>query len=198
MPEEPSHPLLARRFFDLFDDVYFPGRWHLGSPIDAEDREADDFGYFTQGHAVKDPGPLRIHCTVPGTPLDYSLGGLNVPIVHARVAEVFARLAPHAVQLLPVEIEGQPAPYFILVVTRTIRCIDEAASRIERWKPEDGVPELVGQYASVRGMHIDRARVGDEQLFRLQDWEVDIIVSEELKDALERSHATGLKFTEVP
>jgi hypothetical protein len=195
---ERSRPSASRRFFDLFDDVYVPGRWHLGSPIDAEGRETDDFGYFTRGHAVKDSGPLRIPCTASGTPLDYSLAGLNVPIVHARVAEVFTRLAPHAVQLLPVEIDGQPDPYFILVVTRLVRCIDESASVIERWTKENGVPEMVGEYMSVRNLHIDWSRVGDEQLFRLQDWEVVILASEELKDALERSKATGLKFTEVP
>ncbi|MFP2912650.1 imm11 family protein [Pyxidicoccus sp. 3LFB2] len=189
---------MPRWFFDLFDDVSVPGRWHLGSPVDAEGREADDFGYFTQGHAVKAPGPLRISCTEPGTPLDYSLGGLNVPIVHARVAEVFTRLAPQAVQLLPVEIEGQSEPYFILVVTRRVRCIDESASEIERWTEANGVPEVVGEYMSVRDLHIDKSRVGNEQIFRLQDWEVVILVSEELKDALERSQATGFKFTEVP
>lgn len=187
-----------RRFFDLFDDVYVPGRWHLGSPIDAEGRAADDFGYFTQGHAVKDPGPLWIPCTVPGAPLDYSIGGLNVPIVHARVAEVFTRLVPHAVQLLPVEIEGQAASYFILVVTRLVHCIDEKASEIERWTEENGVPEMVGEYMSVRNLHIDRSRVGEEHLFRLKDWEVVILVSEELKTALEHINATGVKFTEVP
>lgn len=189
---------MPRRFFELYDDVYFPERWHLGSPVDAQGKEADDFGYFTQGHAVKDPGPLRIPFDVPGRPLDYSLGGMNVPIAHARVAEVFSKLAPQDVQLLPVEIEEQPDPYFILVVTRTLRCIDEAASRIERWKPEDGVPEMVGQYASVRGMRIDKSRVGeDARVFRPQGWEVDLILAEELKDELERIQATGVKFTEV-
>jgi hypothetical protein len=186
------------RFFDLFDDVYAPGRWHLGSPIDATGKEVDDFGFFTQGHGVKDPGPLRIPCTEPGTPLDYSIGGLNVPIVHARVAEVFTRLAPHAVQLLPVEIEGQTEPYFILVVTRVVRCIDETVSEIVRWTEEDGIPDMVGVSRSVRNLHIDKSRAGNEHLFRLQDWEVGILVSEPLKDALERSRATGLTFTEVP
>ncbi|WP_164019055.1 imm11 family protein [Pyxidicoccus trucidator] len=186
------------RFFRLFDDVYFPERWHLGSPIDAHGKEADDFGYFTQGHAVADPGPLRIPFNVPGRPLDYSLAGLSVPIVHARVAEVFTRLAPQDVQLLPVEIEEQSEPYFILVVTRRIQCIDETASKIERWEPEDGVPEMVGRYRSVEDMRIDKGRVGAAQVFRPEGWEIFVIVSEGLKEALERSQATGVKFlTEV-
>jgi hypothetical protein len=181
----------------LFDDVYFPDRWHLGSPIDAQGKEADDFGYFTQGHAVEDPGQLRIPYNVLGRPLDYSLAGVNVPIVHARVAELLTQLAAQDVQLLPVEIEEQSDPYFILVATRLIRCIDEAASRIERWTPEDGVPEMVGQYASVRDMRIDKTRVGDAHVFRPEGWEVALVVSEEIKEALERIQTTGVKFTEV-
>jgi hypothetical protein len=194
---KPSCSSVSRRFFSLFDDVYFPERWHLSSPIDAQGKEADDFGYFTQGHAVKDPGRLWMLCNVPGRPLDYSLGGLNVPVLHARVAEVFTTLASRDVQLFPVEIEEQPAPYFILVATRRIRCIDEAASRIERWKHEDGVPELVGQYASVRGMHIDKSQVPEDvMIFRPEGWEVDLIISEEIRAALERIQATGVKFLE--
>ncbi|MFP2912649.1 imm11 family protein [Pyxidicoccus sp. 3LFB2] len=189
---------MHRRLFKLYDDVYAPDRWELKGPVDAEGREPDDVWQFTGGHPVKDPGPLWMKYDIPGRPLDYSHGGLDVPIVHTRVAEVLTRLAPQDVQLLPVQVEEQTDPYFILVVSRLVRCIDEKASRIQRWLPEDGVPEKVGQYSSVRDLHIDRSRVGDAQIFRLQDWEVVIIVTEELKEALERSQATGMTFTEVP
>ncbi|MFP2933586.1 imm11 family protein [Pyxidicoccus sp. 3LG] len=184
------------RFFRLFDDVYFPGRWHLGSPIDAQGKEVDDFGYFNHGHAVKEPGRLWMPCRVPGRPLDYSLGGLNVPVVHARVAEVFTQLAPNDVQFLPVQIEHQHDPYFILVVTRLIQCIDEKASTIERWAPEDGIPELVGKYSFVEDLRIDKSRVGDAQVFRPEGWAIYIIISEQLKDALEGIQATGVKILE--
>ena len=187
---------MPRRFFRLFDDVYFPERWHLGSPVDSQGKEADDFGYFTQGHAVKDPGRLWMPYDVPGRPLDYSLAGLNVPVLHSRVAELFTQLAPNDVQLFPVEIAEQPDPYFILVVTRRIRCINEEASTIERWTPEDGLPELVGQYRSVRDMRIDKSRVGNTQVFRPEGWEIVILVSEDIKAALERIQATGVKFIE--
>lgn len=190
-------PLCAarpRRFFELFDDVYVPGRWHLGSPLDDDGNEVDDFGHFTQGHAVEDPGPLWILQDVPGRPLDYSLAGLNVPVLHARVADVFASLAPEAVQLFPVRIEHQPEPYFILVATRRIRCIDEQASRITRWAPENGVPDMVGEYLSIRNLHLDKRRVGAAHVFRPEGWEVDLIVSQEIRSALEHLRATGVKF----
>ena len=194
MRMEPSRPPMRPRFFELYDDVYVPRRWHLTGPVDSQGQEPDDVWQFTGGHPVKDPGRLRMVYDVRGRPLDYSHGRLNVPIVHARVAEVFTQLAPRDVQLLPVEVEDQSDPFFILVVTRIIRCIDEKASGIRRWTPEDGLPEKVGQYKSVESLHIDKARVGDARIFRPEDWEVVIIVSHQIKAALEHIKATGVKF----
>lgn len=190
---------MSRRFFKLHDDVYAPERWQLKGPFDAMGQEPDDVWQFTSGHPVTAPGPLFMKYDIPGEPLDYSHGGVAVPIVHSRLAEVFAERAPQDVQLLPVDVEGQSDSYFILVVTRRVRCIDEEASRVRRWKPEDGVAWKVGQYRSIEDLHIDKTLVGaDVQIFRPEDWEVVILVSEELKDALEHSQATGMTFKEVP
>jgi hypothetical protein len=189
---------MPRRFFELHDDVYAQERWHLKVPVDSQGNEVNDPWQFTRGRPIKEPGRLRVPYDVPGRPLDYSHGNLNIPLVNARVANLFTELAPQDVQLLPVEVEEQPDPYFILVATRSIRCIDEAASTIRRWTPEDGVPEVVGEYMSVRDLHIDKARVGDARVFRPEGWEVVLTVSEEIKVALERIQATGVSFTEVP
>jgi hypothetical protein len=113
------------------------------------------------------------------------------------VASLFAELAPDDVQLIPAEIAGQPDQYLILVATRLIRCIDEQASRIELWTHEDGVPHKVGQYSSVRDMRIDKSKVGSAQVFRPEGWEIVLIVSGSIKDALERMGATGTRFEEV-
>jgi hypothetical protein len=45
-------------------------------------------------------------------------------------------------------------------------------------------------------MRIDKAKVGSAKVFRPEGWEVALIVSEELKDALERMGATGTRFEE--
>ncbi|MCP3137273.1 imm11 family protein [Pyxidicoccus xibeiensis] len=189
---------MSRRFFELFDDVSFPGRWELDGPVDDKGQEPDDVWQFTAGRPVSNPGRLRMVYDIPGAPLDYAHGGVNVPVVHARVAKVFSELAPQDVQLIPVEIEGETDPYFILVVTRLVRCIDEVASRARLWTPEDGLPEKVGQYKSIENLHLDKTQIGDVRVFRPEGWRVDIIVSEEIKDALERIQATGVTFTEVP
>jgi hypothetical protein len=83
------------------------------------------------------------------------------------------------------------------VATRLIRCIDEQASRIELWTHEDGVPHKVGQYASVRDLRIDKAKAGSVHVLRCEGWSSPLIVSEDIKDALERMGATGTRFEEV-
>lgn len=100
-------------------------------------------------------------------------------------------------QLIPADIEGQPDQYLVLVATHLVRCIDEEASKVRFWTPEHGVPEKVGQYMGVDRLRIDKQKVGNAKVFRPEGWEVALIVSEDIKDALERTGATGLKFTEV-
>lgn len=187
---------MSRRFFELNDDVQFPHRWHLNVPTDSEGRQVD-YREFSRGLFVPISARLKIPVEAAGKPLDYTEANVGVPVIHVRVASVFAELAPKDVQLIPVDIEGHPDQYLILVATRLIRCIDEKASRIRLWTPEDGIPRKVGQYASVRDMRIDRAQVGSAQVFRPEGWTVSLIVSGEIHDALERMGATGTRFEEV-
>ena len=187
---------MPKRFFELADDVYVPHRWHLDTPMNSHGEQVDE-GLFRRGVPVHITDRLRIPVEIAGKPLDFTLAAVGLPVVHVRVASMFAELAPDDVQLIPVDVEGQPDQYLILVATRLIRCIDETASRIELWTHEDGVPHKVGQYASVRDMRIDKARVGTAKVFRPEGWEVTLIVSGEIKDALESMGATGPRFEEV-
>jgi hypothetical protein len=187
---------MPQRFFKLADDVNVPYRWDLDTPTDSQGRQVDDrqFRFGTPVHITE---RLRIPVEIAGKPLDFTEAGVGLPVVHVRVASLFAQLAPDDVQLIPVDVEGQPDQYLILVATRLIRCIDEQASRIELWTHEDGVPHKVGQYSSVRDMRIDKAKVGSAKVFRPEGWAVSLIVSGEIHDALERMGATGTRFEEV-
>lgn len=189
---------MTMRYFKLSDDVEMPGRWHLRSPTDIQGRELEDPWIFKKGCPVPDPGRLKAPIARPGKPIDFSITGLGIPIVHVRVAVIFSELAPDEVQCFPVEIQGQPEQFCVLVATKLIRCIDERASRyVEVWQPEDGRPEKVGQYRDVRDLRIDASKVGDAKVFRTWGWSIALIVSEEIKSALERIGATGTRFTEV-
>ena len=185
------------RFFELHDDVYIPNQWHLDSPTDSQGHAVEDPGQFKRGTPVGVKERLKIPVEIHGRTLDFTEAGLRIPVVHVKVASVFTKLAPNDVQLIPVDIEGQPEQYLILVATRRVRCIDEKASRIQYWTPEDGLPHKVGKYLLVHDMRIDKAKVGDAKVFRPEGWAGSLIVSEDIKTALERVGATGVKFEEV-
>lgn len=188
---------MSRRFFELHDDVQVPGRWHLGMPVDARGRAVKEPERFRLGVPAQVEGRLRLPIEVAGRPLDFTEAGVRIPVVHVKVATVFAELAPDDVQLVPVGIDKHEDAYLILVATRLIRCIDEKASRIQRWLPEDGVPEKVGQYASVRGLRIDASQVSEARVFRPEGWPGALIISEDLRAALMSVGATGLALKEV-
>ncbi|CAM4109662.1 hypothetical protein G4177_29155 [Corallococcus sp. ZKHCc1 1396] len=190
---------MSARFFDLDFDVYVPGRWYLGEPHHLAGPEIEDIWQFIQGKPVELPERLRIPLSQDGRALDFDktpVGG--APIVNARVAAVFRELAPQDIQLFPVEVEGQSAPYFLLNVAKEIDCIDDAACReARRWVPEDNRPDRLGEYHVVSGLRIDRSKVGGARVFRLWGYHPPIIVAGDIKDALERTGALGARFVEV-
>ncbi|HLK99395.1 MAG TPA: DUF1629 domain-containing protein [Myxococcaceae bacterium] len=187
---------MSQRFFKLADDVYVPHRWHLATPIDSQGRKVFDWD-FTRGTPVHLEGRLTIPIKIAGRPLDFSEAGLGIAVVHVKVASMLAKRAPNDVQLIPADIEGQPDQYLVLVATRLIRCIDEKASEVSFWKPEHGVPDKVGQYMGVDRLRIDKRKVGNAKVFRPEGWEVVLIVSEVIKNAIEDMGVTGARFEEV-
>ncbi|WP_224361183.1 imm11 family protein [Hyalangium versicolor] len=187
---------MPRRFFELCDDVEFPGRWHLGTPVDGTGLKLES-ERFTNGRPVSIEGRLKVPVEQRGTPLDFSEAGIGVAVVHVKAAALFAELAPEDVQLIPVEVEGRPEEYSILVATRLIPCINEELSGVRFWTPEHGIPEMVGQYISIDDLHIDEARAGSAKVFRPDGWEVALIISHELKEALEHLGCTGVRFKPV-
>jgi hypothetical protein len=186
------------RYFRLTDDMTSSGRWELGTPINAQGQELGS-RLFMAGQPVHVDGQLRVPVDHPGEALDFSLADAGgFPVVSKRVASVLSEMAPGDVELFPVKVGSQPEPYFLVNVVRTVKCIDdEASDEVQYWTPEDGEPERVGEYRVVAGMRIDPSKVGDARVFRTWGWRVVLIVSEDIKDALERTGATGMEFTEV-
>ncbi|MFP2925395.1 imm11 family protein [Pyxidicoccus sp. 3LG] len=189
---------MATRYFRLLEDLHVPERWYLDTPLDLNGQDAGS-RLFMQGVPVVVAEPLEVSLFRGGRPLDFSLADSGaVPVVHPKVASVFSTLAPMDVQLFRVEVEGQTERYSLVNVTRQVRCIDDSASeRVLYWKPEDGRPDKTGKYRNVVGMRIDKERVGDAKVFRPWGWTIALVVSEDIKVALEQTGATGLKFMEV-
>ncbi|QRN92987.1 suppressor of fused domain protein [Archangium violaceum] len=189
---------MTKRYFELYEDMSSPERWVLHDTLDSHGQKVGPRLYLNDA-SIRFDGRLRIPILHPGHPLDFSLADAgDFPVVTEKVASTLAELAPGDVQLYPAEVDSRPEPYFLVNVARLVKCIDdETSEEVLYWKPEDNRPDLLGQYRSVGGMRIDPSKVGDAKVFRPWGYPPALLVAEDVKEALERTGATGLKFTEV-
>ncbi|QRK13689.1 hypothetical protein JQX13_19210 [Archangium violaceum] len=169
-------------------------------PLDDEEgrEELFDVWRFNEGRVLNIEKPIHLSVKPAGIPIEFS-HALGIPIVHRRVVALFERLGlQKEVQFIPVEVEGQTEPWFILNALQVIRCIDDArCEEVLYWLPEDNRPDVLGQYRNVRGLKVDPTKIGEAHIFRPWGWPVVLIVSEHLKRALEEEGITGIKFLEV-
>ncbi|KFA94024.1 imm11 family protein [Archangium violaceum] len=197
------------KYYEIYDDVYIPGRWDLSMPLfkdgedeggreDDDERELFDIWRFKEGRVLEIERPIRLSMKPAGIALEYS-ESMGIPIVHRRVVSLFERLGlQKEVQFIPVEVEGQTESWFILNALHVIRCIDDArCDEVFYRRPEDGEPDRVGQYKNVRGLKVNPEQIGGAHIFRPWGWLVVLIVSERLKRAMEEEGITGIKFIEV-
>ncbi|OJH33919.1 imm11 family protein [Cystobacter ferrugineus] len=189
---------MAKRYFELTEDMTSPERWVLGDTLDAQGKKVGARLYLNE-RPTRFDGRLRVPILHVGSPLDFSFADTgDFPVVTEKVASTLAELAPGDVQLYPAEVDTRPEPYFLVNVARLVRCIDDAAcTEVRYWKPEHGRPDKVGQYRAVYGMRIDPSQVGEAKVFRPWGYPRTLLVAEDVKEALERIGASGLEFREV-
>jgi hypothetical protein len=186
------------RYFELTDNMRIRHRWHLRSPVDEAGQPLSNPWLFRKGRKIESQSVIRFPVQPDGVTLEFTVASFSIPVVHERVVQLFDRLGIQEVQFIPVTVKGHAGPYFILNTLRSLRCIDDARClEVEYWKPEDERPDKEGQYRAVTGMRIDPTKVGDARIFRPWGWNVSLIVSEDLKEALEQAGITGTKFEEV-
>ncbi len=185
------------RYYELLDDRRAPGRWHLGPPLDERGRKIDPW-QFKEGRTLELEGIPRLLLDAPGRPLDFCWAAFSIPVVHERFARTFEPLRLKEVQLIPAQVEGHSEPWYILNALQIIRCIDDArGGAVQYWEPEDNQPDKLGEYRAVHQLRIDPAKVGDARIFRPWGWRVALIISEDIKKAIEASGLSGTRFIEV-
>jgi hypothetical protein len=185
------------RYFKLMDDRRSRDRWHLGAPVDEQGQEIEPW-QFDEGRRLELGCLPRFPLEIPGRPLDFSWAAFSILVVNERFVQIFEHLGIQEAQFIPAQVEAHPGPWFILNPLRIIPCIDDArCEEVQYFKPEDGQPEKVGQYRVVAGMRIDPTKVEGARIFRPWGWTVALVVSEDLKEALEREGLTGTRFVEV-
>jgi hypothetical protein len=174
-------------------------QWLVTTPVSVSGGEFDEPWMFGEGRLLPDPGPIKAQVAHPGEKRAFVFSVIEkVPIVSEAVANVFRTLAPEDIQLLPVTVEGVPERYFIVNATKVVDCIDEANCReVHYYTEEDPFPEYAGEYRWIYGMRIDPSKTEGARVFRPKRFKTAFIVSEEIKDALERVGSLGVSFEGV-
>ena len=182
------------KYFDLVDDMSSIRRWHIGEVFMADGSEPD----LLDGGRLEHLGPLRADVHYIGRVLDYCRTSFGVPIATIVLADTISSIVGPDVQCIPITISGQ-AGMMVLNALRFIPCIDEEHSEFEKFTIDDPVrPDLAGQYRTVPKIVLQRNAIPpDAHFFRIKDWEIALIVSETVKDAMERVGCNGAKFIEL-
>lgn len=188
---------MERRFYSVgIADV---PQWLIGTPVLASGAEFDEPWMFGEGRLLPALGPIKAPVRHQGVKRTFVLAAVeSVPIVSEAVANVFRTLAPDDVQLFPVAVGGESSPHFIVNAIRVIDCIDEANCReVHHYAEGDPFPEYAGEYRWIYGLRIDPAKTEGARVFRPKRFKAAFIVSEDIKDALERVGSLGVSFERV-
>jgi hypothetical protein len=184
------------KFFRIIDSFDSPARWYLGSPT-GPDGSAVDPRLFTEGRRYDGGGLLYVPIKRGSEPADFTLGAFDMPIVKKEVGELIETFAPKDVQRIEVEVDDAESGYEALNVVRVIKAVDENLSEISwRIKSEAG-GRHIKSYAGIGRLVLDGASIAGAHVFRLKHWELPLIISEAVKEALENNYTTGIAFKEL-
>lgn len=118
------------KYFELKNDMRILDRWTLDEPIDAQGHEIWH-GQFSDGHPLSLQTPPRMGVYVRGRALHFTTTALGVPVVHGKLKALFEQLGlQDQMQLFPVTVDGQSAPYFLmnlLIVSERVKQAMEGA-----------------------------------------------------------------------
>jgi hypothetical protein len=182
------------KYFRLFDDVNVPARWHLGEIFEQGGNLSLELQDGTPAHCRF---PLRVEITHPGIALDFCLTSFAVPVATTKLGVVIASIAGLDLQRLPLEIRGHEG-LEVLNSTRVIKCLDEKRSEFMKWTDKDHRADLAGQYRMVTKLKIDsRELPTDAHFFRIEGWRIALIVSEQVKIAMEICGCRGAAFQDI-
>lgn len=158
---------------------------------------------FRQGVKIELPEGVRLVLRVrePGVPLGFSFASYDMPVVSERVGQLLESLAPDDVQRIPVEVVDPvdvPGNWEILNIVALLDCIDHEHTQALRWDESDHHRlDLLGQYKYIRGLWLHADRLESNRIFRLVGYPRWVIVTAEIKDALEEAGVFGLRYWPV-
>jgi hypothetical protein len=186
------------KLFELTHGFENRNRWYLSVPEFA-DQKGVPVGTFANGIEVPINSTISFTKNKEGDSLPFTISTFGVPIVTEKVVSVIEHLITDCCQIIPVTIPDTNDPYFILNFTRQIDCINEEQTHTRRYTATNArIPERIGKYRDVSGMHLRTDIEYPYHAFRVAGWTVVLMVSEPLKELLETHARGGISFVEIP
>jgi uncharacterized protein DUF1629 len=180
----------------LPDDSGFPDRWFLCEPLTTAGIGIDA-REFTYGRRYNGPTPAVVPIRQAGRRVAFNLGAFDLPVVTSEIGSILARVCPNDIERFAVNVGTGFSGFEIVNAIHQAKCVDEIRSNVRKWGPEDHRPDLVGQYIEFNPLVIDPERTIGRHFFRIWGSLVELIVSDEVKEAIEDLPDLGVKFESV-
>jgi hypothetical protein len=161
------------------------------APLDRAGREIDARD-FIAGRPYQFESNLEIRSGVSGN-YDIFLGEFDLPVASKRGAEILSEYCGDSVELIPVTVRGISVTFYILNVLAKLNCIDEDRSNFTKFD-DTYRAELAGEYQMILDMVIDQSRTDDHLLFRVDKYEIALIVDNALSQRLQQTLRLGILF----
>ena len=125
---------------------------------------------------------------------DFNLTFNNIPLVSERFKRLLDPLVGSAVQFIGTELAGEKL--FVLNVLERCDAMDLDNCIVTRRK-RSGPSGEANAITGVINLRIDPARAAGRQIFRLEKWNIPIIVSEQIEQIAVKEGVTGVSFERV-
>jgi hypothetical protein len=188
--------MMQKNFYRLVADPAAVSRWYLKSPVDRDGVEIDP-RIFRVGSQVDVQIPLVLPLRRQGKEVDFNFCDFDMVVTPRELNEAIEALVGGAVQRIPISISGAAGNYEILNVRGLVSCIDEARSDFLKWTQVDGRPEKTGQYRMFARLRISPQRATGHHIFRLAEWPIALVVSEEMKKLFEFREVSGVAYERI-
>lgn len=141
------------------------------------------------------PSPVLLALSQDGIACDYSETAYGTPIVSVQLADLWRTIAKDDVQLIPAELPNASERCFIANILSNIDCIDYEHSRGSFFPAND--PVRSGKPSGFLELAINPKQVRGQKLFRLTDWLVGMIVSDNVRSRMKAEGITGVHFLPI-
>jgi hypothetical protein len=172
----------------------------LGEPLDALGCELESRD-FTEGSPYDGPPPVSIPFCRKGCVTNVMFGPFELLVVSKLALDSMIPYIQNDnnIEIFPVSLTGATSEYFIVNLINAPDCFDEEKSEFDPYLDDDADAEACRprRFETVYNCQIHPDRVSGRHLFRVLDWEVVVIVSEPLRQALESLEDTGVIFRSV-